>query len=97
MILQRPIRPSRTNTKKKKVAIFIIGNWNAKVEIQEIPGITGKFVLGVQNEAGQRLVEFCQENALVITITLFQPSKKQLYTWTVVVLLLLLLSLFSCV
>ena len=81
MILQRPIRPSRTNTqkKKKKDAIFIIGNWNAKVGSQEIPGITEKFVLGVQNEAGQRLAEFCQENALVITITLFQLSKKQLY------------------
>ena len=58
MILQRHIRPSRTNTKKKKKkkdAIFIIGNWNAKVGSQEIPGISEKFVLGVQNEAGQRL------------------------------------------
>ena len=51
MILQRPITPSRTNTKKKKNAIFIIGDWNAKVGSQAIPGIIGKFVLGVQNEA----------------------------------------------
>ena len=50
----------------KKYVLFIIGNWNAKVGSQEIPGVTGKFGLGVQNEAGQRLTEFCQENALVI-------------------------------
>ena len=50
----------------KKDVLFITGDWNAKVEIQEIPGVTGKFSLGVQNEAGQRLIEFCQENALVI-------------------------------
>ena len=56
----------------KKDVLFIIGDWNAKVESQEIPGITGKFVLGVQNEAGQRLIEFCQENTLVIANTLFQ-------------------------
>ena len=56
----------------KKDAIFIIGDWNAKVGSQEIPGVTGKFGLGVQNEAGQRLTEFCQENALVIANTLFQ-------------------------
>ena len=56
----------------KRDVLFIIGEWNAKVGSQEIPGITGKFGLGVQNEAGQRLIEFCQENALVIANTLFQ-------------------------
>ena len=56
----------------KKDVLFIIGDWNAKVRSQEIPGVTGKFGLGVQNEAGQRLTEFCQENALVIANTLFQ-------------------------
>ena len=60
----------------------MIGDWNAKVENQEIPGVTGKFVLGVQNEAGQRLTEFCQENATVIANTLFQQHKRRLYTWT---------------
>ena len=59
----------------------MIGNWNAKVGIQEIPGVTGKFGLGVQNEAGQRLAEFCQENALINANTLFQQHKKRLYTW----------------
>ena len=58
--------------KPKKDVLFITGDWNAKVESQEIPGLTGKFGLGVQNEAGQRLIEFCQENALVIANTLFQ-------------------------
>ena len=57
-------------------------DWNAKVGSQETPGVTGKFGLGVQNEAGQRLIELCQENALVITNTLFQQLKKRLYTWT---------------
>ena len=66
----------------QKDVLFIIGDWNAKVGSQEIPGITGKFGLGVQNEAGQRLKEFCQENALVITNTLFQQHKRRLYTWT---------------
>ena len=66
----------------KKDILFIIGDWNAKVGSQEIPGVTGKFGLGVQNEAGQRLIEFCQENALVITNTLFQQHKRRLYTWT---------------
>ena len=66
----------------KKDVLFIIGDWNAKVGSQETPGITGKFGLGVQNEAGQRLVEFCQENALVIANTLFQQYKRRLYTWT---------------
>ena len=56
--------------------LFIVGNWNAKVGSQEIPGVTGKFGLGVQNEAGQRLIEFCQENTLVIANTLFQQHKK---------------------
>ena len=65
----------------KKDVLFIIGDWNAKVGSQETPGVTGKFGLGVQNEAGQRLVEFCQENALVIANTLFQQHKRRLYTW----------------
>ena len=66
----------------KKDVLFIIGDWNAKVGTQETPGVTGKFDLGVQNEAGQRLIEFCQENALVIANTLFQQHKTRLYTWT---------------
>ena len=60
----------------QKDALFIIVDWNAKVGSQETPGITGKFGLGIQNEAGQRLIEFCQENALVIANTLFQKQKK---------------------
>ena len=66
----------------KKDVLFIIGDWNAKVGNQEIPGVIGKFGLGVQNEAGQRLTEFCQENTLVIANTLFQQHKRRLYTWT---------------
>ena len=66
----------------KKDVLSIIGDWNAKVESQEIPGVTGKFGLGIQNEAGERLIEFCQENALVIANTLFQQHKRRLYTWT---------------
>ena len=66
----------------KRDVLFIIGLWNAKVGRQKIPGVTGKFGLGVQNEAGQRLIEFCQENALVIANTLFQQQKRRLYTWT---------------
>ena len=66
----------------KKDVLFIIGDWNAKVGSQEIPGLMGKFGLGVQNEAGQRLIEFCQENALVIANTLFYQHKRRLYTWT---------------
>ena len=66
----------------KKDVLFIIGDWNAKVRSQETPGVTGKFGLGVQNEAGQRLIEFCQENALVIANTLFKQHKRTLYTWT---------------
>ena len=61
---------------------FITGDWNAKVGSQETAGVTGKFGLGMQNEAGQRLIEFCQENALVIANTLFQQHKRRLYTWT---------------
>ena len=64
----------------KKDVLFIIGDWNAKVGSQETPGVTGKFGLGVQNEAGQRLIEFCQENTLVIANTLFQQHKRRLYT-----------------
>ena len=66
----------------KKDVFFITGNWNAKVGSQGIPGVAGKFGLGVQNEAGQRPIEFCQENALVIANTLFQQHKRRLYTWT---------------
>ena len=66
----------------QKDVLSIIGDWNAKVGSQETPGITGKFGLGVQNEAGKRLTEFCQENALVIANTLFQQYKRRLYTWT---------------
>ena len=67
---------------RKKDVLFITGDWNAKVGSQETPGVTGKFGLGVQNEGGQRLIEFCQENALVIANTLFQQHKRRLYTWT---------------
>ena len=66
----------------KKDVLFIIGDWNAKVGSQETPGVTGKFGLGMWNEAGQRLIEFCQENALVIANTFFQQHKRRLYTWT---------------
>ena len=62
--------------------LFIIGDWNAKVGSQETPGVTGKFSLGIQNEAGQRLIEFYQENSLVIANTLFQQHKRRHYTWT---------------
>ena len=66
----------------QKDVLFIIEDWNAKVGSQETPGVTGKFGLGMQNEAGQRLIEFCQENALVIANTLFQQHERRLYTWT---------------
>ena len=66
----------------KKDVLFIIGDWNTKVGSQETPGLTGKFGLGIQKEAGQRLIEFCQEKALVIANTLFQQYKRRLYTWT---------------
>ena len=80
MVLWRHTGSSIINTPKN--VIFIIENWNAKVGNQEIPGVRGKFGLGVQNEAGQRLTEFCQENALVIANTLFQQHKRWFYTWT---------------
>ena len=81
------LTPKKTNkhTNKltpKKDVLFITGDRNAKVESQEIPGVTGKCGLGVQNEAGQRLIEYCQENTLVIANTLFQQHKRRLYTWT---------------
>ena len=66
----------------KKYVLFITGDWNAKVGSQETPGVTGKFGLGIRNEAGQRLIVFCQENTLVITNTLFQQHRRRLYTWT---------------
>ena len=67
---------------REKDVLFIIGDWNAKVGSQETPGVTDKFGLGIWNEAGQRLIEFCQENVLVIVNTLFQQHKRRLYTWT---------------
>jgi len=76
----RPPRPFRTNTPKG--CPFHYRDWNAKVGSQETPGVIGKFGLGIRNEAGQRLIEFCQENALVIANTLFQQHKRRLYTWT---------------
>ena len=66
----------------KKDVLFIIGDWNAKVGSQETPRVTGKFGFAIWNEGGQRLIEFCQENALVIVNTLFQQNKRELYTWT---------------
>ena len=80
MFLYRSTRPSRTNTQKR--CLFIMENWNAKAGNQEIPGVTGKFGLGIRNEPGQRLIEFCQESALVIANTLFQQHKRKLCTWT---------------
>ena len=68
--------------KPKKDVLFIIGDWNTKVGSQETPGVTGKFGVGVQNEARQRLIEFCQEIVLVVANTLFQQHKRRLYTWT---------------
>ena len=66
----------------KKDVLFIIQDWNAKVQSQETPGVTGKYGLGIQNEAGQRLIEFFQEDTLVISNTLFQQHKRRLCTWT---------------
>ena len=66
----------------QKDVLFILGDWNAKVGSQETPGVTGKFGLETRNEAGQGLIEICQENALVIANTLFQQHKRRLYTWT---------------
>ena len=65
----------------KKDVLFIIGDWNATVGSQEAPGVTGKFGLGIQNEIGQRLIEFCQENERIIANTLFQQHRRRLYTW----------------
>ena len=79
MVLRRPKDLSELTPPKD--VLFIIGDWNAKVRSQEIPGVTGKFGLVVQNEAGPRLTEFCQENALVIANTLFQQHKRRLYIW----------------
>ena len=79
MLLTLTPRPSNTNTKKD--VLFVTGDWNAKVGSQETPGVTGKFVLGVQNEAGQRPIEFGQENTLVIANTFLQQHKRSLYTW----------------
>ena len=72
--------PFRTNTKKN--VLYIIVDWNTKEGSQETQGVTGKFGSGVWNEAGQRLIEFCKKNTLVIANTLFQQHKKRLYTWT---------------
>jgi len=66
----------------KKDVLFIIGDWNAEIGSQETPGVTGRFGLGIQNEAEQRLIELWQENAVVIASTLFQQHKRRLYTWT---------------
>ena len=66
----------------KQDVLFIIGDWNARVGSQETRGVTCKFVLEIQNEAGQRLIEFSQENTLIIANTLFQQHKRRLYTWT---------------
>ena len=66
----------------QKDILFMIGDWNAKVGSQETPGVTGKLGLGMRNEAGQRLIEFCQENALIIANNLFQQHKRRLYTRT---------------
>ena len=78
------LKPAWTfgSSQLKKDVFFIIGDWNAKVGNQETPGVTGKFGRGVSNEAGQRLIEFCQENTLVIANTLFQQHKIWPYTWT---------------
>ena len=79
MVLWRPTRPLELTPKED--VLFFIGDWNAKVGSQETPGVTGKFGLGIWNEAGQNLIEFYQENALVIANTVFQ-HKRRLCTWT---------------
>ena len=66
----------------KKDILFVTGEWNVKVGSQEAPGVTGKLALGVRNEAGQRLIEFCQKNTLLIANTLLQQHKRRFYTWT---------------
>ena len=80
--LNSSMKTYQTFQNTKKDVLFIIGDWNAKVGKQEITRVTGKFGLGVQNEAGQRLTEFCQEKALVIANNFFQRHKRWLYTWT---------------
>ena len=80
--LNGSMKTYKTFRTPKKDVLFIIGDWNANVGSQETPGVTGNFGLGIRNEAGQRLIEFCQENALVIANTLFQQHKRGLYTWT---------------
>ena len=80
--LQNLIEIKPKKKKKKKDVLFIIEDWNAKIGCQEIPGVTGKFGHGIQNEAGQRLTEFCQENTLVITNNILQQHKRRLYTGT---------------
>ena len=80
--LQDLLEQTPKKKKKKEEVLFIIGDWNAEVGSQEIPGVTGKFGLGVQIETGQMLTEFCEENALVIVNTLFQQHKRRFYTWT---------------
>ena len=76
--MPQPVMLKKLKLTPKKDVLFIIGDWNAKVGSQEIPEVTGKFGLGMWNEAGQRLIEFCQENALVIANTLFQQHKKEI-------------------
>ena len=80
MVLWRSTTPSRTNT--KIICPFATGDWNAKIGSQEIPGVTGKFSPGVQNKAGPKQTEFCQENARIIANTLFWQHNRWLYTWT---------------
>ena len=85
VILSPALSPSRGHWNfwlPQPDVLFILGDWNAEVGSQETPGVTGKFGLGLQNEARQRLIEFCQENALVIANTLFQQHKRRLYAWT---------------
>ena len=77
MLLTLTPRPSNTNTKKD--VLFVTGDWNAKVGSQEIPGVTGKFSIGVQDKAGQRLTEFCQENIWIIANTLLQQHEMTLH------------------
>ena len=77
---QVQLTPKNKTKQNKTDVLFIIGDWNAKIGSQETPGATGKFGLGVQNEAGQKLTEFCQENALVLENTFGQQHKRRLYT-----------------
>ena len=80
---RQTIQPTRLlELTPPKNVLFIIGGWNAKVGSQELPGVTDTFGLGVQNEAGERLIEYGEGNTLVIANTLFQQHKRRLYTWT---------------